>query len=126
MPLPLPNLDDRRWADLVEEGRALVPLYAPEWTNHNVSDPGITFVELFAWLAEMDIYQLNQVPDRHRRKFLELVGIVPNPPRPARTIVTFSLLQGANSTVLLAETEVKGDDPFGQTTRFRTLEDVTV
>jgi hypothetical protein len=42
MPIPLPNLDDRRWADLVEEGRALIPLYASEdWTDHNVHDPGI-------------------------------------------------------------------------------------
>src|SRR5436190_8033050 len=89
MPLPLPNLDDRRWADLVEEGRAVVPLYAPEWSDHNVHDAGITFVELFALLAEMDIYQLNQIPDRHKRKFLALVGIHPEPPRPARTVVTF-------------------------------------
>jgi Baseplate J-like protein len=124
MPLPLPNLDDRRWADLVEEGRALVPLYAPEWSDHNLHDPGITFIELFAWLAEMDIYQLNQIPDRHKRKFLALVGIHPEPPRPARTVVTF-FPKGAAKT-LLEGVEVEGNDPFGQPTRFRTLEGLTV
>jgi hypothetical protein len=66
MPLPLPNLDTRRWADLVQEGRALVPRYAPEWTDHNAHDPGITLMELLAWLAEMNIYRLNQIPPRHR------------------------------------------------------------
>jgi Baseplate J-like protein len=77
MPLPLPDLDDRRWADLVEEGRALIPLHAPEWTDHNLHDPGITLIELLAWVTEMDVYQLNRVPDRHRRKFLALVGLQP-------------------------------------------------
>ena len=65
--LQLPNLDDRRWADLVEDARALIPQLAPEWTDHNVHDPGITVVELLASIAELDIYQLNQISDRHRR-----------------------------------------------------------
>ena len=51
MPISLPNLDDRRWAELVDEGRALIPLYSRDWTNHNAADPGITLIELFAWIA---------------------------------------------------------------------------
>ena len=73
--LPLPNLDDRRWSDLVQEGRGLIPVYAPEWTDHNAHDPGITLIELLAWVAEMDVYRLNRIPDRHKLKFLALVGI---------------------------------------------------
>ena len=125
MPIPLPNLDDRRWADLVDEGRALIPLYAPEWTDHNLHDPGITLIELLAWIAEMDIYQLNRIPERHKRKFLALVGISPEPPRPARTVLRFTLADGA-SLPLPAEVEFAGNDPFGQETRFRTLEPITV
>ena len=53
MPMPMPNLDDRRWDDLVDEGRALIPVYSRDWTDHNVSDPGITFLELFAWITEL-------------------------------------------------------------------------
>ena len=45
MKVPLPNLDDRRWADLVDEGRSLIPFYAPDWTDHNIHDPGITFLQ---------------------------------------------------------------------------------
>jgi len=74
MPLTLPNLDDRRYADLVEEARALIPTYAPEWTNHNPSDPGITLIELFAWLTEMQIYRLNRVTDDNVRTFLKLLN----------------------------------------------------
>lgn len=90
MPLPLPNLDTRRWADLVDEGRALIPRYAPQWTDHNAHDPGITILELLAWLGEMDVYRTNQVSDRHIRKFLSLVAFPPMPPKAARAVLTFS------------------------------------
>jgi predicted phage baseplate assembly protein len=83
MSLPLPDLDDRRWADLVEQGRALIPLYAPEWTDHNASDPGITLMELLAWIAEGDIYRLNRITDRQKRALLRLLHVRPSPPRPA-------------------------------------------
>jgi hypothetical protein len=72
--LPLPRLDDRTFDDLVEEARALIRTYQPEWTNYNPSDPGITLLELFAWLAEMLIYRADQVPDRHRLVFLRLLN----------------------------------------------------
>jgi len=73
MPITLPNLDDRRYADLVEEARSLIPTYAPEWTDHNESDPGITLIELFAYLSEMLIYRLNRVTDANRYAFLKLL-----------------------------------------------------
>lgn len=126
MKVPLPNLDDRRWADLVDEGRSLIPLYAPEWTDHNLHDPGITLMELFAWIAEMDIYQLNRVPDKHKRKFLALVGTVPEPPRPARTVLSFTVAAGGAPLPLPAEVEFAGYDPFGADTTFRTLESLTI
>ena len=94
MALPLPNLDTRRWADLVEEGRALIPRYAPGWTDHNAHDPGITLMELFAWLVEQDIYRVNRIPDSHRRKFLELTGFKQRPPDPAAGVVAFTAAPG--------------------------------
>jgi hypothetical protein len=124
--VPLPQLDDRRWSDLVEESRALIPLYAPEWTDHNVSDPGITFAELFAWITEMEIFQLDQVPARHRRKFLALLGIVPAPPRPARTVLRFDPPPDAPPFTLPATFECEGPDPFGRQVRVRTHHALTV
>ena len=77
-----PRLDDRTWQDLVDELRALIPVYAPPWTDHNPSDPGITIIEMFAMLVEGLIYRLNRVPDKHYIAFLNLLGITRNPPTP--------------------------------------------
>jgi hypothetical protein len=49
MPLQAPKLDDRRFEDIVSEAKTLIPRYAPAWTDHNESDPGITMIQLFAW-----------------------------------------------------------------------------
>jgi hypothetical protein len=87
--LPIPDLDDETFEDLVKEARARIPLYAPKWTDHNLSDPGITFLDLLAWLAEMQIYSLNLLPDRNYRKFLKLLGERPKPAAPAGVDVTF-------------------------------------
>ncbi len=89
MSLPLPNLDDRTYADLVKEMRALIPRYAPNWTNHNVSDPGITLLELLAWLTEALIYRLNRIPEASRSRLLELLGaVLPAQPATANLNVT--------------------------------------
>jgi len=79
MPLDLPNLDDRTYQDLVDEALSLIPTYAPEWTNFNPSDPGITLIELFAYLSEMLIYRLNRVSDANRQAFLNLIVGLKNP-----------------------------------------------
>lgn len=85
MPLSLPNLDDRTYNDLVEEARARIPALAPEWTNHNASDPGVTLVELFAYLSESLIYRLNRVTDANVETFLRLID--PNwTPTPGRAL----------------------------------------
>ena len=74
MSLPLENLDDRRFEDLVEEGRAMIPAFAPDWTNHNISDPGITLLELFAYLAEMLSFRVNQISPSRMSTFLKLLN----------------------------------------------------
>src|SRR6476619_782724 len=122
MPLPLPNLDDRRWVDLVDEARSLIPLYAPGWTDHNVHDPGITLVELLAWVAEMDLYRLNRVPPSHLRKFLALAGIAPLPPQGARTLLAVRPAAGMPRVDLPADLEVEAQDLTGRWIVFRTLE----
>jgi len=88
MPIPLPDLDDRTFADLVEEMQALIPRYAPVWTDHNVSDPGIMLVELFAWLTEALIYRLNRIPQASEARFMELLGATFHPAQPARVPLT--------------------------------------
>ncbi|HKQ74174.1 MAG TPA: baseplate J/gp47 family protein [Blastocatellia bacterium] len=74
MPIQLPDLDDRRYKDLVEEALGMIPAHAPVWTNHNASDPGVTLVEMFAWLIEMMIYRLNRITPANTLSFLKLLN----------------------------------------------------
>ena len=99
MPLDIPNLDDRRWADLVEDARALIPRFAPQWTDHNVHDPGITFLELFAWIAEMQMYRVNRVGERHRETFARLAGVRRRPASPAQVDIRIDGTPGTSVLV---------------------------
>jgi len=92
MSLPSPNLDDLRFQhDLVDEARRRIIRYCPEWTDYNLSDPGITLIELFAWMTEMMVYRLNRVPEKNYLKFLEMIGTRLQPASSARAEVTFYL-----------------------------------
>jgi predicted phage baseplate assembly protein len=92
MSLPAPNLDDLRFQkDLVDEARRRIIHYCPEWTDYNLSDPGITLIELFAWMTEMMVYRLNRVPEKNYIKFMELLGTQLQPASSARTALTFYL-----------------------------------
>lgn len=91
MSLAAPKLDDRQFQDIVDEAKRRIAASCPEWTDHNVSDPGVTLVELFAWMTEMILYRMNRVPDRNYIKFLDLLGFQMQEAQPARTPVTFYL-----------------------------------
>ena len=91
MTLPQLDLDDRRFQELVNEARDRIAKRCPSWTDHNVSDPGITLIELFAWMTEMMIYRLNRVPEKLHVELLELLGTQLDPPAAATTDVRFRL-----------------------------------
>src|SRR5262245_39874537 len=109
MALPLPRLDDRTFDTLLREGRAVIPRRAPSWTDHNAHDPGITLVELFSYLVEQDIYRLDRTPPDSTRAFLRLVGIEPNPPGVAETVLEWQRREGAGSTEAAAGQRVTDD-----------------
>ena len=107
MSLPVPNLDDRRFQDIVDEAKRLIPRYCPQWTDHNVSDPGVTMIELFAWMVEMMLFRLNRVPEKSYITFMELMGIRLLPAVAAKTPLTFWLAAPPIDSVLVpAGTEV--------------------
>ena len=108
--LPAPNLDDRTFQSLVDDARRLVHRRCPEWSEHNISDPGITLIETFAMMVDQLIYRLNRVPDRNYIKFLELLGLELRPPGAAQGEATFWLSAPQSQTVTVrAETEVSTD-----------------
>jgi predicted phage baseplate assembly protein len=107
MPLPVPNLDDRHFQDIVDEAKKRIPHYSKEWTDHNVSDPGITLIELFAWMTDILLYRLNQVPDLHYIRFMEMLGIRLQETVAAKARITFWLSMPPEQPFLIsAGTEV--------------------
>jgi Baseplate J-like protein len=113
-PLTVPALDTRSYQELVDEALARIPIHNPEWTNFNRSDPGVTLVELFAFLTESLLYRVNQLPERNRRAFLSLLGIPLQPASSAGGIVTLQNVRGERRTFTLARgLEVRaGSVPF--------------
>jgi hypothetical protein len=90
MPINVPHLDDRNYADIVRDALARIPVHNPEWTNFNDSDPGVTLLQVFAFMTESILYRANQIPERNRLKFLQLLGIPLLPAAPAEGFVTIS------------------------------------
>jgi predicted phage baseplate assembly protein len=97
--LPAIELDDRRFQDLVSEARMRIHRACPEWTEHNVSDPGITLIELFAWMTEMTTYRLNRVPDKLHVALMELLGIRLDGPTGAHAKLRFRLSAAAERSI---------------------------
>src|SRR5512134_2487509 len=114
MPLAPPVLDDRRFAQLVDETLARARVHTPEWTNFNQSDPGVTLVQLFSFLAENVLYRANLIPERNRVKFLQLLRVPLAAAAAAQGLVAISNERGAPLTEKLAgDLEVRaGAVPF--------------
>ena len=101
MPLQIPTIDNRRYQDLLDEALARIPVHNPEWTNFNKSDPGVTLLELFAFLTENLLYRANLIPERNRRKFLQLLGVPLQPASSAVGLVSFTNDRGPLQTITL-------------------------
>jgi len=111
----IPVLDDHTYDSIITEMTSRIARYTPEWkpvwTDYNDSDPGITMLQVFAWLGEMLAYRMNQVPDLLYLKFLQLLGVELQPAQPAQVQITFPLLTSAGAlatvpkgTQVIAET----------------------
>ena len=122
MSLPVTNLDDRRFQDIVDEAKRLIPQLCPEWTNHNLSDPGVALIELFAWMTESMLFRLNQVPDTFYTRMLNLLGFEPYPVSAARAELTFWGAADEGRTVVVpAGAQVSTVGTVGETRVFTTL-----
>jgi len=89
--IPVPNLDDRDWRAIKDAMIREIPERCPEWTDWNVTDPGITLIEIFAVGIEELIYRLNLVLPKHMREYLNMIGVTLTPPSVAKAMVFFKL-----------------------------------
>lgn len=126
MAIPLLNLDDRTFQDMIEEVQALIPRHAPTWTNHNLSDPGITLLELFAWVTEAMLFRINRVPESSRRRFLELLGAAQQTARPATLKVIAATVELQSDLSVPRHTRVLAyTDPLTDAIPFETVAETT-
>ena len=101
MTIPVPQLDDRRWDDLVAEAKAFLKDKTEAWTDFSPSDPGIVLVELFAHLTELMIYRLNRVPEKAYLEYLRLIGLAIRPPAAAAVELEFQSDKPATAPIAI-------------------------
>jgi hypothetical protein len=128
MPLIPPTVDDLTYKVVEPMLRERIAQVAPEWTDHNTSDPGIMLIQLFAHLSEQLGYRLNRVPDKTYVEFLKLVGVQLTPARAAETLIAFTLADPATTSAVLipAGTRIKGKGRGGASPVFETDSDLDV
>ena len=91
MTIPAVSLDDLTWAQMMDAIRERIPGASSQWTLHAPVDPGITLLELYAYLLEQRLFLLDQVPESLVRGVLGLLGVAP--PAPAIPAATVLLLR---------------------------------
>lgn len=120
MSLNKPILDDRSYQQIRDELIARIPIYAPEWTDHNPSDPGIALIELFSYLTENLLYRFNQIPDATKMEFLRLLQIPLHSAYPSKAMLTLSTKEPQGVAAKLSSQASAGD------IKFTTLQEVNV
>lgn len=126
MGLEVPELDDRTFEELLEDARKRIPVHTEEWTDYNVHDPGITILELLAWVAESDLYRLDQITDSHLQKFLALLDARPRPPKPATARLRLEPHPGVVGQTIPTGEPLAVEDVTGAVRTFETDAPVTL
>ena len=120
MSIPNPSLDDTNFEEILQNAKRKISSFSKDWTNHNESDPGITLVELFSWIADTQMYSLNRITKKHYLKFLNLLGTTVKKTQPARIIACFDVKE---QKCILAGTRLTSTE---NNVTFETDQDITV
>lgn len=121
MSINRPVLDDRSYEQIRSDLVSRIPVYAPEWTDHNASDPGITLLELFSVLGENLLYRFNQIPEATKLEFLRLLQIPLRPAQAARAVVQFTTARTEGVRVPQGSVLKAGSISFETRTEVRVL-----
>lgn len=121
MLLNRPILDDRSFEQIRNDLISRIPVYAPEWTDHNASDPGITLIELFSFLGENLLYRFNQIPEATQLEFLKLLQIPLTPAQPAKAMLAFTTEESNGVKISRNSVAKAGDVGFTTLSEVRVL-----
>ncbi|MCL2166706.1 MAG: hypothetical protein FWH49_05390 [Clostridiales bacterium] len=87
MPIPIPDIDDRNFSQLIKETDSLIARYFPAYADIGPVDPAVALNELFCYLFDMTLYQQNRITPEARTNFASLLGIEPVHGRPPEEAV---------------------------------------
>lgn len=76
-------LDDTEFDALVELARSRLPSQAKVWTDYNFTDPGMTLIDLAAFIADTQVYSLARNRRDERIAMAGLLGVHPRGAEPA-------------------------------------------
>ncbi len=83
------KLDDSSYDLIWEKATAGLAARAAWWSHRAASDPGITLMEMWAVLCDMQSFYLDQMQESHYRSYLKLLGMEPDEGSCARAWVLF-------------------------------------
>ncbi|MEV5238413.1 hypothetical protein AB0K89_04690 [Streptomyces cinnamoneus] len=110
--LPVPDLDDLRFQPMVDAAKRALPSRSPSWTDHNVSDPGVTLLEACAGRVDALVYRANRMTPQQRSRLLALMGITPMAAVPCRVVVRFTAAGVERKVPAGTELTVPRERPF--------------
>lgn len=117
MPIQIPPIDSRSTADVVATVESLAKAYSGwEPPPADAPDAGSALIRIFGRMAQEVIDRVNRIPDRSFLAFLNLLGVEPESPRPARVPLTFGLVKGSAALPIVpAGTRVAAQPVAGDT-----------
>ena len=98
------KLDNVGYDRLIQHARSSIPRLMREWTDYNDHDPGITTIQVFAWLTDVLNYYIDATGEEHKLKYLKLLGIEPE--------------RGVSEGILVADCDNGGDFKLLKGTKF--------
>jgi len=88
--LELEQLNGESFDELVERAVKIAERWGGAWNNFQASDPGMTLVDLFAWLKALQHEYMSVIFPESRRRFLALLDIFQRWGQGARTVAALS------------------------------------
>ncbi|MFR2847852.1 MAG: hypothetical protein ACLTC4_12280, partial [Hungatella hathewayi] len=82
-----PSEEVTSYEEVIEAAMAKIPLLSQEWTNYNVSDPGVTILQNFSAFHVIQENSIREITEMVRRNLLKLMGFTTGVNRPGHVFL---------------------------------------